>query len=480
MIKISAGYLGSFLSNSLKTNQLEVNTDSKTLRPIARLKEPRELFALPKERDYDCPQQAPRWPIECQVLEERIYHINYAPETPEPYYQPTGKELQPRPVGEENGVIVFNYNPTSAVHYNSDSSSNSPSHSPTFPPRLTSEKLHNRCLKLTRSTTETYAFESRANRTQFLDDETDHDDDSDASNGFPSGQDRFYSSPVLDLDDDSNWRYFGYSDEDNGGGSSDEELVNNGVLRYGRNEFDTNLNYDQINAESEIFTREQLRTMALEQPCPDPLRQTKTSESSGKDDEEDDDDDQDQKQGDCLVQGGDRTSPHKANPNGGCKTSSTANFYASDPESDNDSEGEQSKHEIQSAPTLLHLNPTAATLHSNNPLDTDTHSSTDEGSSPTASVPQFSRSTVGGSKAQPTAHPNSFDPDDLVFESRFESGNLGRAIKITPTYYELYLRPDMYTNRHTQWFYFRVKNTKAKMVYRFSIINLTKPDSQRD
>ncbi|XP_062539685.1 uncharacterized protein LOC134207791 isoform X2 [Armigeres subalbatus] len=395
-----AGYLGSFLSNSLKTNQLEVNTDSKTLRPIARLKEPRELFALPKERDYDCPQQAPRWPIECQVLEERIYHINYAPETPEPYYQPTGKELQPRPVGEENGVIVFNYNPTSAVHYA-----------------------------------------------------------------------RFYSSPVLDLDDDSNWRYFGYSDEDNGGGSSDEELVNNGVLRYGRNEFDTNLNYDQINAESEIFTREQLRTMALEQPCPEPLRQTKTSESSGKDDEEDDDDDQDQKQG------GDRTSPHIANPNGGCKTSSTANFYASDPESDNDSEGEQSKHEIQSAPTLLHLNPTAATLHSNNPLDTDTHSSTDEGSSPTASVPQFSRSTVGGSKAQPTAHPNSFDPDDLVFESRFESGNLGRAIKITPTYYELYLRPDMYTNRHTQWFYFRVKNTKAKMVYRFSIINLTKPDS---
>lgn len=63
----SAGFLGSFLSNSLKTNQLEVNTDAKTLRPIARLKEPRDLFALPKERDYDCPQQAPRWPTECQV-----------------------------------------------------------------------------------------------------------------------------------------------------------------------------------------------------------------------------------------------------------------------------------------------------------------------------------------------------------------------------------------------------------------------------
>ncbi|CAO1376261.1 unnamed protein product [Diamesa serratosioi] len=35
----------------------------------------------------------------------------------------------------------------------------------------------------------------------------------------------------------------------------------------------------------------------------------------------------------------------------------------------------------------------------------------------------------------------------------------------------------MYTNRHTQWFYFRVKNTRTKMPYRFSIVNLTKPDS---
>ena len=29
----------------------------------------------------------------------------------------TGKELQPRPVGEENGIIVYNYMPISAVHY---------------------------------------------------------------------------------------------------------------------------------------------------------------------------------------------------------------------------------------------------------------------------------------------------------------------------------------------------------------------------
>lgn len=79
---------------------------------------------------------------------------------------------------------------------------------------------------------------------------------------------------------------------------------------------------------------------------------------------------------------------------------------------------------------------------------------------------QFSRSSVGGSKYLLSAHPSPFEPDDLIFESRFESGNLARSVKITPTYYELYLRPDMYTNRHTQWFYFRVKNTKAKSIYR--------------
>lgn len=79
---------------------------------------------------------------------------------------------------------------------------------------------------------------------------------------------------------------------------------------------------------------------------------------------------------------------------------------------------------------------------------------------------QFSRSAVGGSKYLLSCHPT-LEPGDLIFESRFESGNLAKAVKITPTYYELYLRPDMYTNRHTQWFYFRVKNTKKNCVYRF-------------
>ncbi|KAG5685061.1 hypothetical protein PVAND_014262 [Polypedilum vanderplanki] len=92
-------------------------------------------------------------------------------------------------------------------------------------------------------------------------------------------------------------------------------------------------------------------------------------------------------------------------------------------------------------------------------------------------MPQFSRSSVGGSKYLLSAQPYALEQDDLIFESRFESGNLARVVKVTPHYYELYLRPDMYTNRHTQWFYFRVKNTRTKTQYRFSIVNLTKPDS---
>nr|NP_001245657.1 Nna1 carboxypeptidase, isoform G [Drosophila melanogaster]AFH07371.1 Nna1 carboxypeptidase, isoform G [Drosophila melanogaster] len=201
------GFLGSFLSKGLKTNQLVVNTDEKTLRPVARLKEPRDLFALPKDKDNDCSQQAPRWPVECQVIEERIIHIPYVPAVPEPLNAPTGNELKPRPVGEENGIVVFSYSPISAVNY-------------------------------------------------------------------------------------------------------------------------------------------------------------------------------------------------------------------------------------------------------------------------------FSRSAVGGARFMTNCHPmNPEEYDGLEFESRFESGNLAKAVQITPTYYELYLRPDLYTSRSKQWFYFRVRRTRRKMLYRFSIVNLVKSDS---
>ena len=39
-------------------------------------------------------------------------------------------------------------------------------------------------------------------------------------------------------------------------------------------------------------------------------------------------------------------------------------------------------------------------------------------------------------------------------------------------------RPDLYTDRHCQWFYFRVQNMRPGVEYRFSLVNFGKPDSQ--
>jgi hypothetical protein len=43
--------------------------------------------------------------------------------------------------------------------------------------------------------------------------------------------------------------------------------------------------------------------------------------------------------------------------------------------------------------------------------------------------------------------------------------------------YELVLKTDLYTQRHTQWFYFRVQNAIPNVVYKLKIINLLKKDS---
>lgn len=57
--------------------------------------------------------------------------------------------------------------------------------------------------------------------------------------------------------------------------------------------------------------------------------------------------------------------------------------------------------------------------------------------------------------------PTSEDDKTLIFESRFESGNLLAAMKISDTEYDLILQNDINTNGHTQWFFFRMSNTQA-------------------
>ncbi|KAJ0069335.1 hypothetical protein NL108_004198, partial [Boleophthalmus pectinirostris] len=94
--------------------------------------------------------------------------------------------------------------------------------------------------------------------------------------------------------------------------------------------------------------------------------------------------------------------------------------------------------------------------------------------------PFFTCSRVGGSPA-PKKNATCFEIKKtdhvLEFESRFESGNLQRAVQVGPFDYELTIRCDLYTKKHTQWFYFRVRNMKAGAKYRFTIVNLMKSNS---
>lgn len=65
----------------------------------------------------------------------------------------------------------------------------------------------------------------------------------------------------------------------------------------------------------------------------------------------------------------------------------------------------------------------------------------------------------------------------LVFESRFESGNLRKAVKVSPFAYELYMKNDYSTQSYCQWFFFRVQNTRKGQTYTFHITNYMKPES---
>ncbi|KAL5105792.1 hypothetical protein TcWFU_005037 [Taenia crassiceps] len=63
---------------------------------------------------------------------------------------------------------------------------------------------------------------------------------------------------------------------------------------------------------------------------------------------------------------------------------------------------------------------------------------------------------------------------ELIFESRFESGNLKQARRIGTYEYELVLTPDLVTESHVQWFFFQVAGAKSGVEYTFHIANLLK------
>uniref|UniRef100_A0A383WKG5 Peptidase M14 domain-containing protein n=1 Tax=Tetradesmus obliquus TaxID=3088 RepID=A0A383WKG5_TETOB len=88
-------------------------------------------------------------------------------------------------------------------------------------------------------------------------------------------------------------------------------------------------------------------------------------------------------------------------------------------------------------------------------------------------------SSQGAAPAAPAAWYVPQGPDDptLVFESRFECGNLRRVVQVYRFEYDLVLQPDINTRGHTQWYYFSVRNMRPGQAYIFNIINLQKPDS---
>ncbi|KFP34107.1 Cytosolic carboxypeptidase 4, partial [Colius striatus] len=76
------------------------------------------------------------------------------------------------------------------------------------------------------------------------------------------------------------------------------------------------------------------------------------------------------------------------------------------------------------------------------------------------------------------SHSSPTAPGCLTFFSKFESGNLRKAIQVHEFEYDLILNADANSNQHHQWFYFAVSDMKLAVPYRFNIINCEKFNSQ--
>jgi hypothetical protein len=92
-------------------------------------------------------------------------------------------------------------------------------------------------------------------------------------------------------------------------------------------------------------------------------------------------------------------------------------------------------------------------------------------------IMQLEESGDPSAELRPYYTPESSEDATLVFESRFESGNLQKATRVGDWEYDLELSADTNTRGHTQWFYFSVGNTRAGQTYRFNIVNLYKSES---
>ena len=78
---------------------------------------------------------------------------------------------------------------------------------------------------------------------------------------------------------------------------------------------------------------------------------------------------------------------------------------------------------------------------------------------------------------KPYYTPENESDSTLLFESRFESGNLLCAFKIDDSNYQLYLQNDTNTTGYIQWFFFRVTNIKKGKKVNINIINMLRKTS---
>ncbi|XP_074049739.1 cytosolic carboxypeptidase 3 isoform X7 [Macrotis lagotis] len=70
---------------------------------VPRLREPRDLYGVTSSG----PLNQTRWPFHCEVVEEKVLHIDYAPPYPEPLYVSTGDEFEPHYPDSTQGTVVY-------------------------------------------------------------------------------------------------------------------------------------------------------------------------------------------------------------------------------------------------------------------------------------------------------------------------------------------------------------------------------------
>lgn len=78
------------------------------------------------------------------------------------------------------------------------------------------------------------------------------------------------------------------------------------------------------------------------------------------------------------------------------------------------------------------------------------------------------------SKPEPVGMTKEAPSNSLIFDSKFEGGNLDQVIMIGPNEYDLYMRPDTNTSSHMHWFYFAVTGFSKSQTVKFNIVNFSR------